>query len=106
MLYEIREYVAVPGRFATLLGFFNEHTRPALAKHGMQLVQAGSTFIGENSFNELVYTIRFADLAEVQGKWAQVVSDPQWAEAFAAAEASGPFVQSMKRRLLNVADNA
>lgn len=105
MIYEIREYVAVPGRFATLLGFFDEHTRPALARHGLQLVQAGTTLIGENSFNELVYTIRFADMAEVQSKWAKVVGDPQWGQAFAAAEAGGPFVQSMKRRLLNVADN-
>lgn len=105
MLYEIREYVAVPGRFATLLGFFNEHTRPAMARHGMHLVQAGTTFIGENSFNELVYTIRFADLAEVQSKWALVVGDPQWAEAFAAAGAGGPFVQTMKRRFLDVAGN-
>lgn len=105
MLYEIREYVAVPGRFAILLGFFNEHTRPTMAKHGMQLVQAGTTFIGDNSFNELVYTIRFADLAEVQSKWAKVVGDPQWAAAYVAAEAGGPFVQTMKRRLLNVVDN-
>lgn len=105
MLYRIREYVAVPGRFAALLQMFNEHTRPALARYGMQLVQAGSTWVGGNSFNELVYTIRFADIAEVESKWARVVSDPQWAAGFAAAEANGPFVQSMKRHLLNVTNN-
>jgi hypothetical protein len=103
VILEIREYVGVSGRFAALPGFFDEHTRPVLAKHGMQPVQAGSTLMGETSFNESVYTIGLADLAEVQGKWAQVVSDLQKGEAFAAAEAGGPLVQFMKRRLLNVA---
>lgn len=98
MLYEVRERVAVPGSFATLLGYFNEHTRPALARQGMRFAQAGSSWTGENSFNQWVSTISFVDPAEGQSEWAFVVSDPQWAEGFGAAETGGPFPQTMKWR--------
>jgi hypothetical protein len=103
VLYEIREYVAVPGRLGALLEFFNEHTIPMFAKYDMELVHAGVTWIGTHSFNELVYTMRFADVAELDRKWTQLVSDPGWAAAFAAKEADGPLVQSMSRRLLDPA---
>jgi hypothetical protein len=101
VLHEVREYVAGPGRFSALIEFFNEYTIPAFGKYDMQLVHAGITWMGEHSFSELVYTMQFADVAELERKWRQLVSDPEWSAAFAAKEAEGPFVQSLKRRLLD-----
>ena len=105
MLHEIREYVAVPGRFPALIEFFNVHTVPAFAKCDMELVLAGTTWMGEHSINELVYTMRFADVAELERKWKQLVSDPGWTAALAEAEAQagGPLVASIKRRVLDSA---
>lgn len=103
MLYEVREYVAVPGRLPALIQFFNDHTSRMFARYDMELVQAGTTWMGDNSFNELVYTMRFSDVAELDRKWKQVVSDPEWGAAFAAAEADGPLLQSVKRRLVDSA---
>lgn len=103
MLYEVREYIAVPGRFNALLDMFNNHTIPALEKYGIEFVQAGTTWVGDNSFNELVYTLAFDSVADLESKWTQVTNDPEWSSAFATIGADGPFVQSMKRRLVDSA---
>ncbi|PKZ64124.1 NIPSNAP family containing protein [Gordonia terrae] len=103
MLYEIREYIAVPGRFDALIEMFNNHTIPALDKYGIELVQAGTTWVGDNSFNELVYTLAFGGVADLESKWAQVTNDAEWLSAFATIGADGPFIHSMKRRLVDSA---
>lgn len=71
----------------------------------MELVLAGTTWFGENSINELVYTMRFADIAELERKWKQLVTDPEWLVALGEAEAAagGPLVASIKRRVLDSA---
>ncbi|NMO94029.1 NIPSNAP family protein [Actinomycetospora sp. TBRC 11914] len=101
MLYEVREYVAVPGRLPALVARFNDHTFRLFARYGMEVVDIGLTTIGDNSFNEIVYTMRFDDLADMERKWAQFTSDPEWVAVFAETEAEGPLIQSMRRRVLD-----
>jgi hypothetical protein len=101
VLYEFREYVAVPGRLAAVIDLFEKATAPLFRKHGMELVSAGRTMIGENSFNELVYTLRFEDLGDLERKWGAFLGDPEWVEAVTAREAEGPMLQSMRRRIVD-----
>lgn len=101
MIFEVREYVAVPGRLPAIIDLFNNHTAPTFIRYDMELVSAGRTLIGENSFGELVYTLRFADLAELESKWTQMLSDPDWQEAFADAERDGALIQTMRRRVID-----
>ncbi|UMB68328.1 NIPSNAP family protein [Mycobacterium paraterrae] len=101
MLYEVREYVAVPGRLPAVIELFNEATIPLFAKHGMELVHVGRTSVGPESLNELVYTLRFDDIAEMQQKWTAFLHDPEWVAAAAAKEAEGPMLQTIRRRLLD-----
>lgn len=101
MIYEVREYVAAPGRLGAVLDLFTSATVPMLDKHGMELVSAGRTMIGEHSFGELVYTLRFDDLAELDRKWNAMLGDPEWVAALTAAEADGPLFASMRRRILD-----
>lgn len=101
LLYELREYVAVPGRLPALIKRFNGVAIPLFAKHGMELVQIGRTSIGENSFNELVYTLRFDDSDDMERKWSAFAQDPEWIAAETASEAQGPLIQTLKRRLLD-----
>ncbi|MED5803833.1 NIPSNAP family protein [Gordonia sp. Z-3] len=101
MLYEVREYVAVPGRLPAIIDLFNQHTIRLFAKHDMDLIQVGRTWIGENSYNELVYTLRFSDVAELEKKWEMFLQDPEWVAELTAREAEGPMVASMRRRLVD-----
>ncbi|AEA24396.1 NIPSNAP family protein [Pseudonocardia benzenivorans] len=101
MIYEVREYVAVPGRLEAVIDLFTSATVPMLAKHGMELVSAGRTMIGEHSWGELVYTLRFDDLADLERKWNAMLADPEWIAALSAAEAGGPLFATMRRRILD-----
>jgi hypothetical protein len=101
VIYEVREYVAVPGRLEAVIDLFTSATVPMLAKHGMELVSAGRTMIGEHSWGELVYTLRFDDLADLERKWNAMLADPEWIAALSAAEAGGPLFATMRRRILD-----
>lgn len=101
MLYEVREYLATPGRLPALIQRFNDHALRLFAKHEMEVVQIGLTSIGDDSFNEIVYTMRFEGLADMERKWAEFVSDPEWLAVAAETEADGPLIQSMRRRVLD-----
>lgn len=100
MIHEVREYVAVPGKLSALIERFNNHALRLFTKHGMEVVQIGMTSIGDNSFNEIVYTLRFANLAELDSKWAALLADQEMISALTESEVNGPLVQSMRRRLL------
>lgn len=100
MIYEVREYLAVPGKLSALIERFNKHALRLFAKHGMEVVQIGMTSIGDNSFNEILYTLRFANLAELEAKWAALLADQEMISTLTESEADGPLVQSIRRRLL------
>jgi hypothetical protein len=101
MVYELREYTAVPGRLPALIRRFNDHTIGLFAKHDMELVFISKTALGDDSANELVYLMRFDDSADMDRKWAAFFKDPEWKEAKKASEADGPLVVSVRRRLLD-----
>jgi hypothetical protein len=101
VIYEIREYVTVPGRMPALVRRFNEHTLGFFEKHGMELAFISLTEVGENSNNELVYGLRFADYGDLESKWAAFQADPEWQRARADSEQDGPIVAQIRRRILN-----
>ena len=101
MINEIREYIPMPGRLNDVIELFTTVLFPLFRRHEMELIQVGFTTIGDNSFNELVYTMRFADLAELERKWTAFISDPDWLAAFAEREKNGPLYQAIRRRTVN-----
>jgi hypothetical protein len=101
LISEIREYVASPGRLPDVLAFFHEDVIPLFRKHGMEFSQMGMTTIGDNSFSEFVYTMRFADLADLEKKWGAFIADPAFGSALAARETSGPLYRSIRRRIID-----
>ncbi|MET7765662.1 NIPSNAP family protein [Streptomyces sp. NPDC005355] len=103
VIYEVREYVPVPGRLGDVVDLFRSVVIPLFRKHRMEITQAGCTTIGDNSFNELVYTMRFSDLAELERKWGAFLADPDWASALATREENGPLYQAIRRRVVDSA---
>jgi Asp-tRNA(Asn)/Glu-tRNA(Gln) amidotransferase A subunit family amidase len=103
MLHEVREYVAMPGRIDELIARFVRDAVPLFRKHGMEVVDMGLTVVGDRSFDEVVYTLAFADAAEMEAKWAAFLGDEATVEMFARTEARGPLVASIRRRLLQTA---
>ncbi|MFF4214506.1 NIPSNAP family protein [Streptomyces sp. NPDC001796] len=103
MIYEIREYTAVPGRMHALIRRNREVGIPLFAKHGMECVFMSVTEIGDNGNNELVYVLKWDSYAQMAEKWAAYLTDPDWLEAKAASEADGPIVERIRRRIANPA---
>jgi hypothetical protein len=103
VIYELREYVTVPGRMPALVKRFNEHTLRIFANHGFELTFISLTGLGDNSNNELVYVLRFDDYGDMERKWAAFQADPEWQKARAASEEDGPIVAQLRRRVLNPA---
>ncbi|MEV5302577.1 MULTISPECIES: NIPSNAP family protein [Amycolatopsis methanolica group] len=101
VIYEVREYLPAAGRFQDVVDLFTSVVVPLFRKHGMEMTQVGCTTIGDNSFNELVYTMRFADLAELERKWGTFLADPDWASALASREENGPLYQAIRRRVVD-----
>lgn len=101
MIYEVREYVPVAGRMGDVIELFKTEVAPLFRKHEMELVHVGFTTLGDNSFNELIYTMRFRDLAELERKWAAFIEDPEWNAALAEREKAGPLYQAIRRRITN-----
>jgi hypothetical protein len=99
MIYEVREYVPVAGRLGDVIDLFKTVVVPLFRKHEMELVHVGFTTLGDNSFNELIYTMRFSDLAELESKWDAFIQDPDWNTAFNAREKTGPLYQAIRRRV-------
>lgn len=100
MIYEVREYIPMPGRLNDVIDMFKTVVVPLFRRHSMDIVQAGYTTIGDNSFNELVYTMQFSDLADLELKWKAFLNDPDWAAALTDREKSGPLYQAIRRRTL------
>lgn len=101
MINEVREYTPMPGRLDDVIDLFKTVLIPLFRRHDMEVVQAGFTTIGDNCFNELVYTMRFSDLADMERKWTAFLTDPDWPTALAERERSGPLYQAIRRRVVN-----
>lgn len=101
MIYEVREYTPMPGRLKDVIDLFKVVVIPLFRRHRMDIVQAGFTTIGDNSFNELVYTMQFCDLAELELKWKLFLNDPDWVAALTDREESGPLYQTIRRRTVD-----
>jgi len=103
VIYELREYSAVPGRMPALIRRFNEHALKGLAKHGMEVVFISLTDFGSNTMQEIVYVLRFESYDDLERRWKAFLADPEWIEAKKQSEADGPLGASLQRRILSVA---
>lgn len=78
MIYELRSYFMLPGKLAEFLEAFDRIPRKVLARHGAELVGFWTTVIGQN--NEVVYMLRYSDLAARERTWTAVDHDEEMAQ--------------------------
>ncbi len=100
MLYELRTYEALPGRFGALHKRFAELTTRLFQRHGLEMVGFWTYNIGGPS-NQLVYMLRFEDMADRERKWAAFLGDKEWQEGRRASEADGAIVNWTRAQFLS-----
>ncbi|RWR03029.1 hypothetical protein ED28_04310 [[Pantoea] beijingensis] len=101
MIYELREYTAVPGRMAAMVKRFNEESLRLFKKHGMEVVFLSLTTFGRDTVNELVYVLKFDSEQDLATKWQAFYADPEWHTVRDESEVDGPLVVSVGRRVLS-----
>lgn len=104
-LYELRFYVARPGKLPDLHARFRDHTLGLFEKHGMEnviywTVAEGAKDDGEDAANMLVYIIAHKDAAAKDASWAAFRADPEWQEVARKSEENGKILAKPPRAIL------
>ena len=90
MVYELRTYVAPPGRLDDIVNRFRTRTMDIFARHGFDVV--GFWTVDEGGDNELVYLLRFDSPEASLTAWTSFRADPEWIATREETEANGPIV--------------
>lgn len=101
MIYELREYKAVPGKMAAMVKRFNDDSLRLFKKHSMEVVFLSLTTFGQDTVNELVYVLKFDSEQDLATKWQAFYADTEWHNVRDASEVDGPLVVSVGRRILS-----
>lgn len=101
-VYELRTYVAAPGRLDDLLRRFREHTLRLFEAHGMTNV--GYFMATDEPVGTLVYLLAHDDREAATASWQAFGDDPRWQRAKEASEADGPLVTAIESVFLEPTD--
>lgn len=92
-IFELRTYLANPGKLAALQTRFREHTLGLFARHGMEVVAFFTPTEGENADRTLIYLLAFDDRTAADRAWDDFRADPDWIKAKADSEIDGPLTE-------------
>jgi hypothetical protein len=99
MSYELRTYVANPGKFDALLSRFRDHTDKLFAKHGMESL---GYWLSDKEPNTLIYVLKHK--GDSEANWKAFIGDPDWISARDASEIDGPLVASIESQFMGATD--
>ena len=97
MIYEMRDYEAMPGKMQALVNRFANTTAPLFKKYGFRPIGFWTESVGENT--GFHYLLAWEDDAERLAKWAEFRADPERARVFAESEKDGPLVARVSNRI-------
>ena len=87
MIYELRIYETMPGKYHALVERFVNTTLGIFKKHGIRATLFLEPVIGTS--NQLIYLVEWENLAEREQRWGAFQSDPDWIAAREASEKGG-----------------
>lgn len=101
-VYELRTYIAAPGKLEALNARFRDHTCKLFEQHGMANV--GYWVPVENGDNKLIYILAHASRAAADKSWKAFIADPDWTKARQASEVNGKLAARIDRQYLAATD--
>jgi NIPSNAP len=103
--FELRTYVAAPGKLDALLARFRDHTTALFEKHGMTNVGYWVAQDAEAQPTEtLIYLLAHASREAAAESWAGFYVDPDWVAAKDASEVDGRLTTSVASTFLSPTD--
>jgi len=103
--FEIRTYIAAPGKLEELHARFRNHTMKLFKKHGMEVVGFwGPTDKEKGSENTLVYVMAFPSREARDKAWQAFRADPEWQKARGESEKNGSLTDKIESVILMATD--
>jgi hypothetical protein len=94
--FELRTYVAAPGKIDALLTRFRDHTTALFEKHGITNIGYWVATDAEGQPTEtLIYLLAHPSRATAEESWTAFRADPDWIAARAASEVDGRLTASV-----------
>jgi hypothetical protein len=103
MIYELRTYESTPGKLPALNARFRDHTLRIFERHGMSVVGFWTYAHGGWS-DQLVYMMKFDDMADRDAKWASFRADEEWQRIRAETTKDGPITTRIRSDILAPTD--
>jgi hypothetical protein len=104
-VFELRTYVALPGRLDALNTRFREHTLALFQKHGMSnIVYTTPQDDKDGKADTLVYLLAHKSREDAKASWTAFQNDPDWKAARDASEKDGKIVKSVTSVFLEPTD--
>ena len=103
-VFEMRTYVAPPGKLKDLHARFRDHTVKFFEKHGMKNVIYLSPLDEKQASNTLVYLISHESREIADKNWAAFKKDPEWLAAAKKSEENGKLVAGVKAEFFTPTD--
>ena len=103
-VFELRTYIAAPGKLDALNKRFREHTCELFKKHGMTLVGFWVPTDGDAAKNTLTYVLAHKDRASADASWKAFRADPLWIEAKKASEVDGSLTDKVTSVFMSPTD--
>ncbi len=88
-VFEMRTYIASPGKIAALHSRFRDHTCKLFEKHGMTNIGYWQQTSGDNAENTLVYLLAYPSKEARDASWKAFQADEDWKKVKADSEKDG-----------------
>lgn len=103
-LFELRTYVANPGKIEALHARFRDHACRLFVKHGMELVGFWTPTEGADADRTLTYLLAYPSREARDAAWKAFRADPEWVKAKAESEKDGVLVAKATETFLAPTD--
>ncbi|HEV3300401.1 MAG TPA: NIPSNAP family protein [Planctomycetaceae bacterium] len=92
-VYELRTYMAAPGKMAELQKRFRDHTTQIFEKHGMKSV---GYWVSEKQPDVLIYILVHKNREAADKSWKAFRRDPEWLRVFAESQKNGSLTKKVE----------
>jgi len=95
-VFEMRTYIAAPGKLDDLNARFRNHTNKLFVKHGMELIGYWTPTADPAAKNTLIYILAFPSKDAADKAWKAFRDDPEWKKVVQQTEANGKLVEKVE----------
>jgi len=103
-IFELRTYLANPGKLDALQRRFRDHTLGLFARHSMEVVAFFTPTEGADADRTLIYLLAFPDRATADQAWNDFRADPDWVKAKGDSEVDGVLTEQVDSVFLDPTD--